>query len=265
VGTPISWLRLEQLALGELSGDEAGKIREHLRVCAACQACADECLEPVEMPPLPARATSGVTRASSPEESPQHAGPAKVLSLQARRERKLRWVAPSLVGVALAAAATLVFVGTRAEHPHGGQGMATLEPTPDFLEPAAQPEVTPDLGVTLTLLRERNGTVATDPESFALGDRFAVQITCRPGDERMRRVAVHQDGVWTITADSDARCGNHVRIPGAFRLTKATPAEICVLWGDAATRPASELDAPARLRDARCQRVEPQSEPDLPR
>ena len=39
IGEPVSWLRLERLHLGEISGPERARIEEHLAACRACAAC----------------------------------------------------------------------------------------------------------------------------------------------------------------------------------------------------------------------------------
>jgi hypothetical protein len=55
IGTPISWLRLERYAQGDLAADERAAIAEHLLTCKACNACVRTIKEDErELPPLPA-------------------------------------------------------------------------------------------------------------------------------------------------------------------------------------------------------------------
>jgi anti-sigma factor RsiW len=42
IGEPVSWLRLEQLALGELPAPAADAVHAHLGACAVCAACLDQ-------------------------------------------------------------------------------------------------------------------------------------------------------------------------------------------------------------------------------
>ncbi|MCA9675926.1 MAG: zf-HC2 domain-containing protein, partial [Myxococcales bacterium] len=41
VSEPVSWLRLERYALGELPGPLAREVAAHLAGCPACRACLD--------------------------------------------------------------------------------------------------------------------------------------------------------------------------------------------------------------------------------
>lgn len=54
VGTPISHLRLEARALGQLSGSESAAIDEHLASCAGCRKVVEHIdADEVSLPPLP--------------------------------------------------------------------------------------------------------------------------------------------------------------------------------------------------------------------
>jgi hypothetical protein len=55
IGTPISWLRLERYAAGELSADERSQIASHLETCEACAASMRSIADDERaLPPLPA-------------------------------------------------------------------------------------------------------------------------------------------------------------------------------------------------------------------
>lgn len=81
---PISWLRLEQLALGELRAGEAAEVEHHIANCPACRACLEH------------------IRASEPSLSPL-----RITPVAPRWSRWLRWSAP---GALLAAAALILWL-----------------------------------------------------------------------------------------------------------------------------------------------------------
>ncbi|MCA9536808.1 MAG: zf-HC2 domain-containing protein [Myxococcales bacterium] len=284
-GTPVSWLRLERLALGELTGDEARTVEAHLRECAACRACAEECAAPVALPTLDVSADSRSAELAprepalrepaldDPARRAPHAAPAEpVLATvvrPARFQSRARWVLPATLGLAAAAAVALVVLrpGTP-QDPERGITRVVPSDLPTERIGATDAALPRRSDLSLTLLRERDGAVVEDPSSFLLGDRFAVQLTCRPGLEGQQRVAVYQAGEWSLPlpADDTVDCGNRVRVPGAFRLTEPTPADVCVLWGDAAEKAITavgELGAPGALTEATCHRIEPVVPPNL--
>ncbi|MCA9579489.1 MAG: zf-HC2 domain-containing protein [Myxococcales bacterium] len=287
VSTPVSWLRLERFVLGELPGDEARAVKEHLGACPACRACADTCAEPMDLPALPglpagatladahepsehADVSSPPSAATPGASSPPAPVPAPAVAvapvLSHPRFQRARWMAP-VAALGVAAAAAWVFVLRPAEPAEPERGIARVVPSEPPSEPqervgasdAALQQARPDL--SLTVLRERHGSVTEDPESFLLSDRFAVQLSCRPGHEGQQRVAVYQAGAWSLPLDGDdVRCGNRVRVPGAFSLSEPAAADVCVLWGDAALKASTasaELPAPGALTEAVCQRLEP--------
>lgn len=269
VGAPVSWLRLERLALGELSSDEERGIRAHLRECAACRACADECGAPVELLPLglaESHAPAGVTVRQPDAPALPHDGRrlAPVVS-HPRFQSRARWLLPVTL-VAAAAALALVFLQPEPNDPERGITRVVPSDVPPETVGATDAAAHAD-DPSLVLLREREGSVVEDPHSFLVDDRFAIQLTCRPGQEGQQRVAVYQAGEWSLPLDAEGlRCGNRVRVPGAFRLTEASPADICVLWGETAQKAAtasSELAEPSALREATCRRIEPVVPPAL--
>lgn len=272
VGTPVSWLRLERLALGELSGEEERAIRAHLRECAACRTCADECTAPVALLPLSLTNAHAPTAAhGGPEDAPTRLEaprpPAAVVS-HPRFHARARWALPLTLGVAAAAALALVLAQPEpVDEPVRGITRVVPSDLPTETVGASDAAALRDVP-SFVLMREREGTVVEDPHAFLVSDRFAVQLTCRPGQEGQQRVAVYQAGEWSLPlTDEGARCGNRVRLPGAFRLTEASPADICVLWGETALEAATataELGAPSALTEATCRRVEPVVSPVRP-
>lgn len=268
-GTPVSWLRLERLALGELAGDEARLVEAHLRECPACRARAEECREPVALLPLSLGAAHAPATVGGPGGAgalPADQRPLATVVRHPRFQPRSRWVLPLALGVAAAAALALAFLPDAAEDPVRGVTRVVPSDVPAETVGASDAAAQRD-DPTLTLLRERDGAVVEDAPSFLVSDRFAIQLTCRPGQEGQQRVAVYQNGVWSLPlTDEGERCGNRVRVPGAFRLSDASPADICVLWGETALkaeRDRTELPAPSALTEATCRRVEPVVAPTL--
>jgi hypothetical protein len=90
----------------------------------------------------------------------------------------------------------------------------------------------------VTLVRERAGEVVHEPRSFRRGDRFKVLLTCAVPEPVTVQVVVLQGGeAFRPLAPAEIRCGNRVALPGAFGLTGAEPAQICVGTACAALAP----------------------------
>jgi hypothetical protein len=197
---PVSWLRLERYALGELGSDERAEIVAHLVDCARCRACADQIERDArELPPLPAAVAGVPRRASVPAPAPK---------------RRFGWLGGG--GVLTLATAAAVFA------------FAVLRPRD---EPRLEARRIAVKGgeVTIDLVRERNGSTAWEPTSFATGDRFKLLLTCPPP------LHLHADLV-VLQADGPAfpgppisiACGNRVPVLPAFRITGPGAATVCV-------------------------------------
>lgn len=199
-GVPISWLRLERHALGELGAAERREIDAHLAGCAACRACAAEIgADQVPLPALPR----------------PRAVPARP---------RWSWLWPTLwptSGFAAAAALVIVIV-------------VAARPEPAML--AARVSVKGH-DVALALVRERDGAIAHDQADFTPGDRWRALFTCAPPLAPYVDLAVIQDGVATFLGASRLPCGNRVPVAPAFRITGAGPATVCLLF-DADRAPA---------------------------
>ena len=186
---PISWLALEQHALGELPPAASAAIVAHLRACPACQACAARISadsQRLDLPALPA------------------------LAARVARRRWLWWIGGPAVA---AAAVALVLLGRLPGPPRpagtGVKGMA----------------------VSLTLLRERGGTIAEDPPGYLPGDRWQALVTCPAGPPLQWALLLFQNGApaQRIAGGTGLTCGNRITLPGAFRLTDTGPASVCFL------------------------------------
>jgi hypothetical protein len=192
---PISWLKLEQYQLGELSADEMRRVEAHLKECEVCRASLDSI-----------RADEAVL---------------KPLPEVARKAPVWRWVT---AGTALAAAAALLLVLLVTDW---------RKAVPDI--PGSK------IGfkggeLSISLVRERQGQILHDPESFAPGDRFKLQVTCPPSEEIFWNVVVFQDegSSFPYVPDEPLKCGNRVSLPGAFSITGKSAAIVCLV---VSTRP----------------------------
>lgn len=191
-GEPISWLRLEQFALGD--ADPA--IAAHVAGCAACRHCLDHIRgDRVALPALV---------------MPVHpASPVQSTSPGWRRW----WLAPALA--AAAAAAILVLV---------------LRPAPPAPEVADRVAIKGVGEVALELVRERGGAIAFDAAHYAPGDRWKVVVSCAPDATGSLAIDVSvADGVTVDHPLPGARlaCGNRVGVPGAFTVTGGRANRIC--------------------------------------
>jgi hypothetical protein len=189
IGEPISWLRLERLALGDV-GDAA--VHDHVARCAACARCLDEIRgDLVALPPL-----------AVPER---------------RRARALpRWLAPTM---ALGAAAAVALVVWRS----GGGPGDLAAPREDVARVKGVGEV------VLGVVRERGGVIRDDARTYAPGDRWKIVVTCPPAAAAWIDVAVHDAGqIDHPLAPARIGCGNRVVLPGAFSITGDRVNRVCV-------------------------------------
>jgi hypothetical protein len=187
---PVSWLRLERYALGDVGPDERTEIAGHLAACPGCRARADLIAGDAgrELPPLPSVPPASLSR------------------------RPLRWLAHAAAW-ATAAAVLLIVWARPGDSPHlGGRRIAIKGGD-----------------VTIELMRERAGSVAWEPTSFTADDRFKVLLTCAPPLRVYADVVVLQsDGPAFPDAASLIGCGNRVPLPTSFRITGPGDASICV-------------------------------------
>ena len=76
--------------------------------------------------------------------------------------------------------------------------------------------------------------MAADPAVFASGDRFRVLVTCPPNQGHEWDVVVYQEGeaFFPFERGRQLQCGNDVSLPGAFRVTGASPVEVCLVMAN---------------------------------
>jgi anti-sigma factor RsiW len=193
IGTPVSWLRLEQYVLDELPRATRREVEHHLAACGICRAC----LHHVD---------------SGAGEQLQQA--VRIGAVRARRRR--RNFGLLLGAAALLASAVLIY----------------RQPASERTDPLLPPARIAIKGgeVAIGLVRERDGVLVDDPERFMPGDRFRVLLTCPPGSAVRWEVVVMQAGTLSFPLPSGSlSCGNALALPGAFRLTTPDPASVCVL------------------------------------
>ena len=189
-GEPISWLRLEQFALGASDPEIAAATAAHLTGCPACRGCLDQIRgDAVALPPLIA-----------PDAPPRGR----------RRAWRRWWLAPALAAAAAAAVALVV-----------------VRPSPGADDRVAIKGVGE---VALELVRERAGAISYDARRYAPGDRWKVVISCPPSASPMLAIEVSvADGV-TVDhplAATRIACGNRVVVPGAFTVTGDRVNRVC--------------------------------------
>ena len=201
---PISWLKLEQYQLGELSSDEHKRVETHLSECDACRASLDSIRQDEQV--------------------------LKALPEVAHKTPVLRWV---MAGTALAAAAALLLVFLVVDW---------KQAVPDV--PGSK------IGfkggeLSISLVRERQGAILHDPEAFAAGDRFRVQVTCPPSEEIFWNVVVFQDdgSSFPYVPAEPLKCGNRVPLPGAFTISGKSAAIVCLV---ASTQPLDRVSLSLR-------------------
>ena len=190
IAEPISWLRLERYALGELAATDARAVSEHVAACAVCRGCLDRITADARaLPPLRAPALAARRRWSWP---------------------RLAWAG----ALATAAAALLLFVIVRPEPTHA---------------PSAHLRLKGGVELVVTAVRDRAGTITLAPTTFAPGDRFKLRLTCSTPTPVSADIVVFQNDAPAFPlAPTRLTCGNDVVLPGAFTITGSSPALACV-------------------------------------
>ena len=200
---PVSWLRLERYRLGELSGPERETVATHLETCPVCAACLAEANRPIAMAPL-----------TLPEPS----------SLLSRLRHGLIGQTPMgatlRIAFALAALVLLLLPGGRSNQ------VARLASRTERGIKGGE--------VTVALVRERNGIVEHGATTFAPEDRWKVLVTCPMQQVLFWDLAVVEGErvTFPLLPSAPIACGNHVPLPGAFRLAADHLVEVCLVLGD---------------------------------
>ncbi|HEY4186029.1 MAG TPA: hypothetical protein VGP07_13225 [Polyangia bacterium] len=204
IGEPVSWLRLERYRLRELPAAVATEVEAHLAACPVCAACATETNQPLTFSaPVIAPATSrGGDRVGA-----------------WFRTRAARAVA----GLAFAGvAAAVVLVARSIERPvPGSVALGVRDTLPGIKGGAA----------AIELVRERQGVVVQGADTFGVDDRWKVLVTC-PGERVLFWDVVVRDGAradFPLSPTAPLACGNHVPLPGAFRISGGDDTRVCVV------------------------------------
>jgi hypothetical protein len=225
VGEPISWLRLERHRLAELSAEESRAVETHLAVCAACAACAAETERPIALSPLPSPAARARPAARTGNLLRRLFG-----ARPSAARPRLAFAGMGLGAIVVAMVAMAIVVGSRVG-PAPGPGQ---EPGP--IAVVEQESVPGSKGgdVAIDLVRERLGVIEHDAARFAPGDKWKVLVTC-PGERVFYWDLMVVDAgraSFPLSPSAPIACGNHVVLPGAFRIEASTSVEVCLLLAD---------------------------------
>lgn len=219
-----SWLMLERYALGELSESE----RTLVRAALSDDPASAECLATIQadarsLPPLP---------------KVERVEPALL-----RPRSSWTWFRWEL---GAAAAVTLAAIGLLVLPP-----LARLETGPS--DGAGALNGAKGDALAISLVREREGSVAWDPTAFGLGDRFKVRVTCAVARSVFATVVVYQGGSASFPIDSQAiTCGNEVVLRGAFTLGDLVPARVCAVLAKDAPVGHAAIEAGVSTVEAAC-------------
>jgi len=196
IGEPISWLRLERYGLQQVSAAEQRAISGHLDACPACQACFARIEHGAEVLRLPLPAAAP----------------------RARRAVATWRNVGSWALVAGGALAALVLLARRPNSTPAGQ---------------TQPSVKGG-ELALELVRMGADGQQREPSQFAPDDRWKALLSCPPGFEGQVDLVVYQDTqvFFPLPAQVIERCGNRVRLQGAFRLDGQSPVTVCVVLAE---------------------------------
>jgi len=222
-GRPLSWLLLERHALGDLPARQARRVRAHLASCAVCASCAAE---------------AGATSAPVPG--------------QGGTPRRSWW---RRYAVGWATTATLACAA-------GGFLLMARGREPSVRAPGGTLPGVKGGEVALELVREREGTISHGAERFTPGDRWKALVTCPAGHVLFWDVTVRegQGGPtqFPLAPSGPIACGNHVALPGAFRLSGSAPVQVCVrLTADPLPRESSTHVVPVTAQNL-CATVHPE-------
>jgi hypothetical protein len=205
MATPLSWLVLERYELGELAPTERERVDEHLGHCPVCKACLDRIVrdKDIALPKLAA-----IRKTAPPPEQGFFL--------------RWRW---RIAEAALALAAVVLLLVVL---------WPGLKPARLTAVPAARLTIKGG-ELSLSLVRERNGVILHQPQTFSREDRFKLEITCPLEPPLFGEIIVIQDEEVTfpLSPPSPLACGNHVSLQGAFRLTGRSQAIICLVVSEA--------------------------------
>ncbi|MDB4993267.1 MAG: hypothetical protein JWM74_699 [Myxococcaceae bacterium] len=201
ISTPVSWLVLEQYALGELPAARE-EIGSHLAACPACAACLAriEADAKLELRPLPVPLVTGAGAT--------------------RSARRLRFAAIGS-GLALAAAAVLAI----------GRWQPAVDPRTDGEGVRVKGDA-----IAFTLVRDDETIFAEAGGTFRGGDRFKALVTCPPGSRAHFDLVVYDSSgpSFPLAPAPSLACGNEVPLAGAFRITGGESVKVCLVWSDGA-------------------------------
>jgi hypothetical protein len=118
--------------------------------------------------------------------------------------------------------------------------------------------------LTVTFVRERNGIVEHGATTFAPEDRWKVLVTCSMQQVLFWDLVVveGENVTFPLLPPAPIACGNHVPLPGAFRLSADHTVEVCLLWsGDPLDRAGlSAMDSKSLTSSGTCATLQPEQQ-----
>jgi hypothetical protein len=221
IGEPVSWLRLERYAIGDLAAPAARAVEDHVGTCAACRECLDQIRgDEIALPALPA-----------------------VTPRAPWWRRRWTW---AIGAGALAAAAAVIFLIVRPRDRVVVDDDRPIGPTIRIKGGE----------LVVGLVRERAGAIDLQPASYRDGDRFKVIATCADAPEVWADVVVYQAEkpnqpmtAFFPLSPTRLACGNRVPVPGAFRLTGTGAVSICLAVDADRPPPRDRFDKPGPKLD----------------
>ena len=198
ISEPLSYMRLERYALGELPTEETQRVAAHLDGCAVCRACYERVRSDGREQELMALS---VKLGAQP--------------LPAAPRRKRSW--PALAAAASVACAVYLMLQPK-----------TAIKSPD-LEP---PTGTKGGALALEVVRMDAQGQLLEPTHFAAGDRFKLLFSCPEGFEGTVRVLAFQSGevFEPVPAQELTSCGNRRPLSGAWQFDGAGAVDLCVVF-----------------------------------
>ena len=225
IGEPVSWLRLEGYVLDELPPGQRVAVADHLRACPACAEAERMARQPLSL-------------------AGEVVAPARTSARETRPRLAVRVMAAAFGSRPAGIASRLALVGATALAISVARRPTTESRNDELTVRAARiqaPGGAPERqgikggGVSVQLVRQREGNTKPGATTFAPDDRWKVLVTCPFGRVRFWDVVVRDgaDLTFPLSPSEPITCGNRVPLRDALRIAGTRPHQLCVLLDDA--------------------------------